>query len=466
MIIIIMYQQFINRKDELNFLDKEYKGRDSSLVVIYGRRRVGKTALVRKFISNKPYIYFLADSRGDYQNLKELQKFMADYLKEDIFNKAKIYDWIELFKEFSNRMKGKPVIVIDEFPMLIALNSAIPSIFQKIWDNILSQKQVQLILLGSSIGMMETEVLGYKSPLYGRRTGQLKVLPLKFGCLSQFFPNYSLEDLVKMYSVTDGIPAYIKAMKPDLDFYENLKEVVFTPGGFLYQEAEILLRQELREPSNYFNILKAIAMGRTKFGEIVNATELDKTVISKYINTLLLLHVIRKDFPITQNKETRNARYVFEDNYFNFWFRFVYPNKTLLEGGKVMDVINSAKAEMNIHFSRSFESICKEFLFIKAPVVFNKIGRWWYKDKEIDIVALNERTKDILFAECKWKDKVNAKKVLQDLQQKAESLDWNKGKRKESYAIFAKSFRKKIEEPNLSLFDLEKMQRVFKKASG
>ena len=460
-----MYQQFINRKEEIGFLDKEYRGRRSSLIVIYGRRRVGKTALVKRFASDKPHIYFLADTRGDYQNLKEIQTFMGEYLKDEVFKKADIRDWVELFEEFSERAKEKPIIVIDEFPVLIELNSAIPSIFQKIWDNILSERKVQLILLGSSVGMMETEVLGYKSPLYGRRTGQWKVLPLRFQHLRDFLPGYSIEDVIKTYSVTDGIPAYLRTMKPGLTFSENIRDTVFTPGGFLYQEAEILLRQELREPSNYFNIMKSIAMGRTKFGEIVNSTGLEKTLVSKYLNTLMLLHVVRKDFPVTQEKETRTARYVFEDNYFTFWFRFVYPNKTMLEGGNVDDVVGSIGEELSLHFSKAFEQLCRQLLFAKSPIRFNKLGRWWYKDKEIDAVALGEKANEILFCECKWQEKVNPGKILDDLKEKAGFVDWNRGKRKEHYAIFAKSFRERIEEPGVSLIDLKDMERQFRQAA-
>jgi len=178
----------------------------------------------------------------------------------------------------------------------------------------LSSREICLILLGSSIGMMETAVLGYKSPLYGRRTGQWKIQPLKFKCLHQFFPNYSTEDLVKVFSITDGIPAYIRTLNPNIIFEENLIENVFNPGSFLYQEAEFLLRQELREQARYFNISNAISMGKTKYGEIVPFTELDKTSVSKYLNTLILLHVIKREFPVTQKKETRNTRYQFEDN--------------------------------------------------------------------------------------------------------------------------------------------------------
>ncbi len=453
-----MVQQFLDRARELNFLEKIYEEKKSSLIVIYGRRRIGKTELIKKFIEGKPHVYFLADKRGDHENLKELQRFMGDFLQDSLFKKADIRNWTELFDEFSKKARDKAAIVIDEFPYLIESNKAIPSLFQKIWDINLSSKSVCLILVGSSIGMMETEVLGYRSPLYGRRTGQWKLDTLEFKHLHEFFPNYSVEDLIKVFSITDGIPAYILTMNPRLSFSENLTENVLKSGSYLYQEAEILLRQEIREQANYFNILKAIAMGRTGYGEIGNFTALDKTMVSKYLSTLILLHIIKKDFPVTQKKETRNARYILEDNYYSFWFRFVYPNKTLIEGGKMKELMDIIEADINIHFSHVFEKVCRQFLFEKSPIIFNKIGTWWQKDKEIDLVALNEKTKEILYAECKWKKNVHAEKILVELKNKAQYVDWLNQERKEHFAVFAKSFSDRSKECScIDLNDLEKI---------
>lgn len=460
-----MIQRFVNRKKELDFLEKHYTERPSSLIIIYGRRRIGKTELIKNFIKNKPHIYFLADNRGDYQNLKEMQQFMGEFLRDNLFVKADIREWTDLFEEFSERVEveEKVVIVVDEFPYLITSNKAIPSLFQKIWDMHLSSKPVYLVLLGSSIGMMETAVLGYKSPLYGRRTGQWKVLPLKFKCLHRFLPDYSTEDLIRVFSITDGMPAYILTFNPGITFLENLKSI-FSPGSYLYQETEFLLRQELREQAHYFNISKVISMGRTKFGEIVTSTELDKTLVSKYIHTLTLLHVIKKEFPVTQKKETRNARYTFEDNYYNFWFRFVYPNKTLIEGGRTKELMDIVSPDLNLHFSQVFEKVCKEILFDVSPIVFNKIGRWWHKDKEIDLVALNEKTKEVVFAECKWKENVDAEKVLTDLKEKTEHITWFNESRKEHFAVFGKSFCKRSE--TCLCFDLKNLEKMNVQDSG
>ena len=454
-----MFQQFVNRTEELKFLEKMYKEKKANLIILYGRRRIGKTELIKQFIKNKKSVYFLADSRTDYFNIKELQKEMGDYLDNDLFKKAKIEDWFELFKEFVKLKNENVIICIDEFPYLIDSNKAIPSIFQKIWDLILSKTNIFLILCGSSISMMEKHTLNYKAPLYGRRTGQWNLQPLKFKHLSSFLSSYSKEDLVKVYSLTDGIPLYILELDRKLNFFDNLREKVFKPGRFLYQESEILLKQEFREPANYFSILKSIAFGRNKYGEICSFTNLDKSLVSKYVDNLILLEIIKKEFPVTQKKETRNASYVFKDNYFNFWFRFIYPNKSEIEGGQ--NILKQIEKSFNQYLGFIFEKVCKEFLIENnklLPFRFKKIGRWWHKDKEIDLVALNEDKKEILFMECKWKDlkEKQAMKIFDELKEKSKFVEWNLDNRQEFFGLIGKKIenKNKLRKQGFFVYDL------------
>lgn len=456
----MIQQKFVNRKQELDVLEQQYK-EDTSLIIIYGRRRVGKTELINQFISNKPGIYFLADERRDLSNLKELQNIMGSYLNDSLFTKANIISWHELFDEFAKLAKNKPVIVIDEFPYLIHGNDAIPSLFQKIWDLNLAKREICLILLGSSIRMMEKHTLEYGAPIYGRRTAQLKVLPLKFKHLKEFFPKKEAEELIKIFSITDGIPLYIKKFDADLGFINNLRYNVFSVGKFLYDEAEVLLKEELREVANYFAILKSIASKRSRFNDIALGTNLDKTLISKYLSNLLKLHIIRKEFPVTEKKELRDTRYIFSDNYYNFWFRFVYPYKTLIESNKQEELLKIIKDDLNIYCSFVFENVCKQFLEDAGlPFTIIKIGRWWHKDKEIDIVALNDLTKEIMFVECKWQENVNARKILEELKEKNKYVQWHNDKRKEHFCIIAKSFKKKLDKKECLCFDLKDMEKV------
>ena len=423
-----MIQQFVDRANELRLLEDTYKQNRSSFIIIYGRRRIGKTELVKQFIKDRAHIYFLADTRTDKANLKELQSAVVSYISNPLFEKVDFNDWIELLREADKLLNEKVILVIDEFPYLIESNRAIPSIFQKIWDLILSEREFCLVLLGSSISMMEDHTLDYRAPLYGRRTAQLQLQPLKFKYLAEFLP-YAMEDLVRVYGVTDGIPLYIQKFDPWLDFEENLRENVFRVGKFLYQEAEMLLKEELRETARYFAILKAIAYGKHKFGAIANFTELDKGIISQYLANLAAIRLVRKEYPVTQKKELRNARYVFSDNYLNFWFRYVYPYRSLIEEGKTDRLFDIIKDDFNSYLGFVFEKVCSEFLWDQElPFAFTKLGRWWQKDNEIDVVALNEVRKEVAFFEVKWHDLTlgEANQIITELKKKSEYVAWNK----------------------------------------
>ena len=446
-----MFKQFINRRKELEWLEKTYKEKHNSFLIIYGRRRVGKTELIKYFSEDKPHTYFLAGTKLDKENLTDLQNIMSDFLKDELFKRIEFRGWEELFKEFTKKIERPIIIIIDEFPYLIEQNKAIPSIFQKIWDENLKNEQLMLILCGSSIEMMETEVLGYKSPLYGRRTGQWKLEPFKFRIIKQFFPNRSFEDRIQFYSLLDGIPEYLNR--------------IFKKGEYLYEEAENLLRQEFREPRNYFSILQAIAEGNTKYGEICNRTSLSKSLTSQYLKNLIDLHVVTREFPVTQRKESRNTRYLLSDNYYDFWFEFVYSNRSLIEEDKQETLIRNIKERLQIHYSSVFEQVCRERIWEISPDV-SRVGRWWQKGEEIDIVGLNEKENTILFGECKWsKNRVDIK-LLEDLKHKSECVKWKINKRREKFILFSKSgFTEELEnmakeKTDFELYDIDRLETV------
>ena len=447
-----MVQQFIDRKTELSFLNDRFESDNPEFIILYGRRRVGKTELIKQFIQNRDSIYFLADRRIEKENIKELQKNMAEALNDSLFEKVFFENYIDLFREFSNKLENKRlIIVIDEFSYLMEGNKAIDSIFQKIWDENLSQTKIYLILCGSSISMMES-LMGYKNPLYGRRTGQWDVDLLKFNDAREFLPHYSIDDQIRAYSILDGIPAYLKQFDDKIDLETNIKNKIVDKGSFLHIEPEFLLREELREPRNYFLILKAISFGNTTFGHIVNYTGLDKTLISKYLDTLSVLHIIKKIYPITLRKErARDTRFEFCDNFLDFWFNFIYPYKEDIEEGNKEWFENILKKRLNTFIGKKYESICIDFLIGLhkngkiLPLSIRKLGRWWHKDKEIDIIALDPDSKEILFVECKWKDLSlkQAEAILFDLKAKSKFVDWNRNGRKEYFGIVAKNIESK-----------------------
>jgi len=452
--MLIVFKVFVNRNDELNFLDSAYRSDRSEFIVIYGRRRIGKTELLREFIKDKNAVYFLADERSDQDNLSDFRTLVAGGIDSELLSASNL-DWGDTLKEVSKNEK-RLIIVIDEYPYLIRGNKSIPSIFQKAWDLYLNDSNVMLILCGSSISMMEQYVLGSKSPLYGRRSGQIRVEPLKFKHTASFFPELMAEDLVKIYGITDGIPYYLKEARYRIKKISDL-ESIYSVEGLLIEEAEILLKYEFREPAKYFSILKALAFGNTKFGDIVNATGLSSSIISQYLSNLIILNIVKAQYPVTDmNQRSRNARYYITDNYFTFWFRFVYPNKSLIYNNLLIPDFGS---DFNRYLGHVFEKISAEFLWEVRPFGFTQMGRWWHKDVEIDLVAFNEKTKEMMFIECNWSSLSmgDCLRVLNKLKEKSMAIKWNPGGRKEYLGIIAKRIERKdaLREKGFLVFDLD-----------
>jgi len=443
-----MFQHFVNREGELALLEELYHSDKAEFIIIYGRRRVGKTELVLKFTATKPSIYFLSEERRDEENLIELKNKIGEYLKDEWISKLEVKTWAELFKYLAEKIdKRKLVLIIDEFPYLVKHNPGVPSAFQKAWDLYLKNTNVMLVIIGSSISMME-KLLGYKSPLYGRRTAQLEVKPLKFAQVAQFLPGYSAEDLIRVFSCAGGIPFYIGQFDAGKSFFHNLEYLFLKRGRFLYEEADFLLKQEFREPANYFSILKALSFGYSKYGEIISYTGLDKSIVSKYTDNLIKIGVVRKSYPLLSKKEkTRDIRYKIADNYYKFWFRFIYPNKTLIEENRGSEVLKRIEKEIDTYVSRTFEEVASEILPLKLEFTISKLGRWWHKGEEIDIAALNEETREIAFFECKWSSvgRRDAERIIADLKRKAALVKWRNQERKEYYGIIAKNIANKEE---------------------
>lgn len=443
----MIIQNFRNRKKELKELTEALDSNKFELVVIYGRRRIGKTELILKATENRKRIYYLAVGE------KNLERFYALCLKHyPEVSKFKM-DWETLFEFLKGRAE---VVVIDEFQNLIQEDRNVLNIFQAITDIVLKDSKLKLFLLGSSVSMMTSKVLDYKSPLYGRRTGSMELNAISFFDLKDFFPKFGIEELIETYGFADGIPFYL--VKINKGFWSWLKDEIKKEKTFLRDEVDFLMRYEFEDVSTYKLILEAIAYGKTKLNEIKDFIKVKRTDISPYLKNLLEVRMIERVVPITERENSRLGRYYLSDNFLKFWFRYIYPNLSSIEE-EIFD-ITAIKKDYSSYLGHIFEDVAKQFLIKRRPFSFTKIGKWWYKDKEIDIVALNVQTKEILFVECKWKEKVDAEKILNELKEKSRYVQWHNGKRKEYFAIFVKSFREKFKEKNLMLFDLKDLERV------
>ena len=453
--------KLIGRADELATLDEHWRKKGSQFVVIYGKRRVGKTSLIKAFSEHHHHIYFLADKTTESENLKALGKTVGKHFEDSILTKNGFKDWYDFFEYLKQRVSEKTIVAIDEFPYLAEGNKAVSSIFQKGWDETLSKLPIFLILCGSSIGMMESETLAYKAPLYGRRTAQMLIKPFPFLDAWNFYPKHNFDKFLEIYSVTGGNPAYLLKMQGARNLEQALKKYVWKPVELLFEEVEFILKEELREPRQYMSILRAIAFGCRKFGEIVNETGIEKGSLHKYLFTLEDLHLIEKEVPVTEKnpEKSRRGLYRIQDQFIKFWFSYVYPFKGEIETGNTLSAFTQWEKSFIHVIAQNYELAAQEILrkHQKKAFAFSRIGRWWEGDEEIDIVALNEATNEILFAEVKWSNKQVGTNIYEDLKQKAGKVAWGKKDRKERFALFSKSgftpdMRKMAHRDNILLF--------------
>jgi len=464
-------QSFVDRESELQFLTDRYRSPVPECLILYGRRRVGKTTLLARFLQTVPGFYFLASEEGTARNIQDFSHYAGEFLNDPDFERSRYPDWETVIKalvrhrNFSPPPEKKVVIIIDEFPYLIARDRATPSLFQRVWDTVLSQEPVMLILSGSSVSTMETEVLGYTSPLYGRRTGQWQLEPLSYPYLRRFLP-YDEEDLIMTWCVIGGIPAYLRLFRPDRTFWENVEEQILRKGAYLYSEAEILMQYEFREAGNYMAILRALAAGYTALAPLCQETGLDKGLVSKYLAVLSRMHLIDDEVPVTAHAGYRRRHYRLTDPYLTFWFRFVYPRRAETEMGQSREVLASIRERIAPYCGQMFEQlshdlICRGILFGSS---YSRLGRWWQKEAEIDLVGLNEVSGDVLFCECKW-SAVNhrqARGILAALREKAGEVRWQNESRNERFALVAKSIEGKedLREDGYLVADLEDIARL------
>ncbi len=467
-----MALKFIDREKELKFLNERYETNRAEMIIIYGRRRVGKTELIKQFIKNKKALYFLGELQNEDQ-LAAVYSQIAGAIIEDIFLKENplktwrsFFDYIQRYFE-----KEKIVMVFDELPFISRKNKGFISILQRYWDETWKKSGIKIILCGSSVSMMQNIALSYASPLYGRRTGQICLQPLDFASFCIFFKRWSMEDKIKTYAILGGIPRYAEEFDGKISFFANIEKSMLDKDSFLYREAKFLLMEELKDYTNYFAILKAIAYNKNAFNEISNFSGISSTKLSAYLSRLADLGIIKREIPVTIKKEksVRAGNYKIGDNFFRFWFKYIYPNASLIEIDNTSSVFDFIKNDIDNYVSYVFEDISREILMKassdKKIPFFNKWGRWWHKDREIDIVALNDQTKEILFCECKWQNKKTDASVLKDLREKAKYVIWNNESRKERFAIISKSgFTKDAEEfakeNNFLLFDLNDLEKM------
>lgn len=479
---------FIGRETELNFLQDKYAERQGQLIVLYGRRRVGKTETLREFCKDKPHVFYSCTQSTDKV---QLTKFSKCLLKEDIPAKqyvSEFADWESAFRSILDLPYGdkKKLIVIDEFPYMCKGNKSIPSVLQYLWDAEFKDQNVMMILCGSAMSFIEKELLAEKNPLYGRATGIYKMTEMGFYDAVRFFPDYSDKDKVLAYSILGGIPHNLRQFKPGLSIAENIKKNILTRGCVLYSEVDFLLHQELRETPIYNSIIEAVALGSTKLNEISQKSLVEDTSkTSVYLKNLIELGIVEREFSIDskikERANTNRGTYRLTDNFFKFWYAFGFNNFSQLEDGDVEGVYDFViEPALHEFASFAFEDICKEFVKElqkknQLPFRYSKIGRWTGKttirdknaptglriaDTEIDLLGIGRDEKKYLVGECKFKNAPFDYSEYLDTTAKFSPL---KETAQFYYALFSESgFDNKIieeseKENNLQLYDLKQI---------
>ena len=418
---------FIGRDKELNHLNQLYKTSAFQFPVIYGRRRVGKTALINEFVKDKETIFFTGLETNAKQNLENFSKSIFYYTSGLSTN--------PIFPSFQDALEHvfalsddkRIILVIDEYPYVARAYKGFASILQVLIDRHKDRSKLFLILCGSSMSFMEEQVLGYKSPIYGRRTAQFKISPFDFfeSCLC--FNNFSPYEMAMIYGMAGGTPQYLLQMSDNLTVEENIKHTFLRTTSYLFEEPNNFLKQEVREPAIYNAIISAVAGGGTKLSEISGKVGEQTSACAAYLKTLISLGIIKKETPITE-KSSKKTIYSIADNMFRFWYRFIPSNMSIIQN----DMIEAAYKNIAVHLSSYmgvvFEEICKQYLWKLNRegkiITFMDLGRWWggspvtKREAEIDILAVIDKDSAI-FCECKWTNEDVDLSVLESLIQRS-----------------------------------------------
>ena len=402
---------FIGRERELNRLNELYFTSGFQFPVIFGRRRVGKTALINEFIKDKEAIFFTGIESNAQQNLENFSRSILSYT--DVALENTVFPSFQTALEYVFKLaeKKRIILVIDEYPYIAKASKSLASTLQSLIDKNKDSSKLFLILCGSSMSFMENHVLAYKAPLYGRRTAQFKILPFDFFESRRYFKKFSDLDMAVIYGMVGGTPQYLLQMDDSLSLEENIKQCFLDPSSPLFEEPNNLLKQEVREPAIYNAIITAIATGSTKLSEISSKVGEETSACSAYIKNLISLGIIKKETPFSESS-TRKTIYKIDDNLFRFWYRFVPDNIASINRGLIDTVYKKIAPKISDYMGAVFEDICVQYLWKlreqgKVNIEFTDLGRWWGNDAknkceaEIDIMGTNG-TDSALFCECKW----------------------------------------------------------------
>ena len=427
--------KFLGRKTECESLEQMYRRNDFQMLVLYGRRRVGKTTLLNHFSEGKDALFFTGIESKDEENLQEFGREVFLHFREETPG-VTFRSWGEILSFLTSCLQRKSsekkeLIIIDEYPYIAENAEELSSLLQREIDRAWSRMNVMLILCGSSITFMEEEVLGEKSPLYGRRTGQMDLQPFDYRASAEFVPGYRPEEKALVYGLTGGIPKYLAMFRDEIPVDQNIISLFFSPSGYFYEEPKNLLRQEFRDVSLYYAIVNVIASGSSQVREIAEKTGFDTSKVVQALKKLESVRIIRKESPILNEKNKKLNQYLLRDGMFRFWFRFVSRGISLIERNYGESFYRSAvQPLLHEYMGPVFEEICREYIMRKGAEgafgsMLTRVGKWRGSDpfrkcpSDIDVVGISDLDKTAVIGECKFRSMPIGKEEYETLHDRA-----------------------------------------------
>jgi AAA+ ATPase superfamily predicted ATPase len=447
-------EKFIGRKRELNLLTRLNERKGAQFLILYGRRRIGKTHLIQHWAgsvdNNQRVFYWMATQTSATRQLRSFSQALLRFSNPQSSPPPEFsyQSWETALMQVAQlAQQERFILILDEFTYVMQADSEVPSIIQKVWDHHLQQSHLFLILTGSLAGIIQRTALDYHAPLYGRATARLKLQPLPFGTLSQFLPNMSTEQRVAIYALAGGIPAYIKQFDDSLTIRNNLHDCLVSPANIMLNDAVFLLREQLSDPRNYMAIIETIAAGYHRLTEIAKMAGMPTNHVTKYLTVLRELGYVQRIVPATirHPERSKQGRYVISDPYLRFYYRFLQPHLGEIEYGRVRQVVDYLETHLIDYIGAyTFEELCREWIHIKVdldefPFLPERVGSFWSRQAQVDVVAVNWRTKDILLGECKWGRQSQGRRVVDTLINKTAKVVPKEGDWTVRYAYFTRN---------------------------
>jgi uncharacterized protein len=426
--------EFKGRGEELKLLDDLWQSTNAALLILYGRRRVGKTRLLTHWMGqhNKQAVYWVAEPTSALDQLRSFSQTLYNFANPETpapleFTYA---NWEQALHQAAALTNGhRLALFIDEVTYLIDVDPSIIGVLQKAWDHSLSQSNLILALSGSQMGLMQNKILSYQAPLYGRATAQLKLPPLSFAITREFFPKYSIEERVNIYAVFGGIPAYWERLDPDVSVMENIRLQLLTSNTLMQEEPRLLLQDFISDPHNYVGIMRAIAHGSQTQSGIARRTGLSQGHISKYLSVLRETGFVERRVPVTESlKGSRRGRYYVTDPYLRFYYRFLSAYQTQLAIGAQQQSLTAIEQSLPQFIEvNTWRELCHQWLKQanvnrELPLPVERVGGAWTRSHAFDVVGINRAEKSLILGSCQWRDEPAGPHSIQDLVEKTSTL--------------------------------------------